>query len=173
MISPPKVAVNQRTWCDRNDRLGHIEQAVNQQYIAQLHSANTQRLAMRPQQPTGLERQQRHQQRVDHQHHLRPLRPHRQQQQGEPHQHDRQPDTRQPHLGKAQHPCQKNQCATTSKPLANQIPISNKPMPRSKAVVEPIVMVAKPALQNSSDGSRTLRHSIARYNAAAAAGRSR
>ncbi|GLO32342.1 hypothetical protein PPUN12996_44010 [Pseudomonas putida] len=30
-------------------------------------------------------------------------------------------------------------------------------------------MVAKPALQNSSDGSRTLRHSIARYNAAAAA----
>ncbi|MNC29725.1 hypothetical protein D3C75_779880 [compost metagenome] len=66
-------------------------------------------------------------------------------------------------------PTRKNQCATTSKPLANQIPISNKPMPRSKARVEPIVMVAKPALQNSSDGSRTLRHSIARYNAAAAA----
>jgi hypothetical protein len=30
-------------------------------------------------------------------------------------------------------------------------------------------MVAKPALQNSSEGSRMLRHSIARYSAAAAA----
>ncbi|MNP81812.1 hypothetical protein D3C76_1802760 [compost metagenome] len=30
-------------------------------------------------------------------------------------------------------------------------------------------MVANPALQNSNEGSRTLRHSIARYKAAAAA----
>ncbi|MNR20037.1 hypothetical protein D3C85_1368580 [compost metagenome] len=40
---------------------------------------------------------------------------------------------------------------------------------RSKARVDPRVIVAKPALQNSSEGSRMLRHSIARYSAAAAA----
>jgi hypothetical protein len=40
---------------------------------------------------------------------------------------------------------------------------------RSKASVDPTVIVAKPALQNSSEDSRMLRHSTARYRAAAAA----
>ncbi|MNE67003.1 hypothetical protein D3C80_1625870 [compost metagenome] len=66
-------------------------------------------------------------------------------------------------------PSRKNPCATTSKPLANQIPISSKPLPRNRARMQPTVIVAKPALHNSSEGSRTLRHSIARYKAAAAA----
>ena len=58
---------------------------------------------------------------------------------------------------------------TTSRPLANQMPISNRPLMRSKASVDPRVIVAKPALQNGSEGSRMLRHSIARYSVAAAA----
>ncbi|MNG25536.1 hypothetical protein D3C84_1104080 [compost metagenome] len=49
-------------------------------------------------------------------------------------------------------PSRKNQWANTSRPLANQMPISKSPIPRSKASVEPTVIVAKPALQNSSEG---------------------
>lgn len=59
--------------------------------------------------------------------------------------------------------------AVTSRPLANQIPISKKPLLRSRARAEPTAIVANPALQNSNEGSRILRHSIARYSAAAAA----
>ncbi|MOA51380.1 hypothetical protein D3C78_1745220 [compost metagenome] len=66
-------------------------------------------------------------------------------------------------------PSKNNQCAVTNKPLANQMPMNSKPLPRNSASVEPTAMVAKPALQNSSEGSRILRHSIARYRAAAAA----
>ncbi|MNF93482.1 hypothetical protein D3C84_761610 [compost metagenome] len=66
-------------------------------------------------------------------------------------------------------PNRNRKCAVTNRPLANQIPISNRPLMRSKARVEPTVIVANPALQNSSEGSRMLRHSIARYSAAAAA----
>ncbi len=66
-------------------------------------------------------------------------------------------------------PSRNRKWAVTNRPLANQMPIIKKPLMRNNARVEPMVMVAKPALQNSSEGSRMLRHSIVRYSAAAAA----
>ncbi|MCY1182152.1 hypothetical protein D9M73_226980 [compost metagenome] len=44
-------------------------------------------------------------------------------------------------------PIRKKTWATTSKPLANQIPMNSKPIPRNNARVLPTVIVAKPALQ--------------------------
>src|SRR5450830_1668223 len=59
-------------------------------------------------------------------------------------------------------PARNSQWAIISQPLANQIPMSKKPLERNSAKAQPALMIAKPALQNNSEASRTLSHSTAR-----------
>src|SRR2546427_52435 len=66
-------------------------------------------------------------------------------------------------------PARNSQCAQISKPLGNQMPSSIWPLERSRASTQPTAMMANPPLHSSSERSRTLPHSAARYSAEAAA----